>query len=516
MPSTVEQISPSRVKLTIELPFDDLKPSLDRAYAEIAQQVNIPGFRKGKVPARIIDQRFGRGLVLQEAINDALPDAYGKAVVEHQLAPLGQPEVEITQLEDGAVVMFTAEVDVRPDFTVPELSGIQVQVEKAEISDADLDERVDMLRQRFATYSEVDRAAAEDDVVVIDLLGRRDGEPVDEATADGISYKVGSQGMLEGLDDAVKGLKAGESATFTSTLVGGPLQGEEMDIDVTVQKVQQTDLPEIDDEFAQMVSQFDTVAEMKDDLRNGLEQSARFEQLADARDKVLEAVIEQLDFEVPERIAADEAQARKDQITQQLGQAGLTLETYLAESQEADSEEAFWADVEQRSAQALKAQLLLDKIADDDEIGVDQAELTQAIMRKAQANGTTPEQEANHMMEHNHMAEWMQEIRRGKALDKLVKGAVVADADGHVLDIARLENGEDGTTDEIVKPAKKTAAKKTTKKAAAKAAEPAEGEAAEVAEAAPAKKAAAKKTTKKAAKATEAVSDAEEAAPDAE
>lgn len=440
MPSTIEQLNPTRVKLTIEMPFADLQPSLDRAYRQIAEQVDIPGFRKGKVPARIIDQRFGRGMVLQEAINDALPDAYGKAVNEHKLAPLGQPEVEVVKLEDGNVVEFTAEVEVRPEFEVPDLSGISVSVDAEDIDEAAISERIELLRARFATVTDVDRPAAVGDVVVIDLLGTRDGEAVEEATAEEVSYKVGAEGMLEGLDEAVTGLRAGESTVFTSTLVGGSLAGEEMDIQVTVRKVQEQELPAVDDEFAALVSPFDTVDEMVADLRANLERQAKREQAADARDKVLEEVIGKVDFDLPENLRAAEVQARREQITSQLTQAGLTLEQYLAESKEADSPEAFWADVEARSGEALKAQLLLDKIADDDQISVEQAELTQAIIRKAVANNTTPEQEANHMMEHNHMLEWMQEIRRGKALDKLIKGATVTDSAGNVLNLDELDS----------------------------------------------------------------------------
>lgn len=205
MPSSLEKLSTNRVKLTIEMPFDELKPSLDKAYKDIANQVNVPGFRKGKVPAPVIDQRFGRGVVLQEAINDALPAAYGKAIEENTVVPLGQPEIEVTKLEDGEVVEFTAEVDVRPDFDLPDVSAISVEVPAVEVPDEDVDERVETLRQRFATNTEVERAAAKDDLVTIDLAGTRDGEALEDATASGVTYKVGSEGMLEGLDEAVTG-----------------------------------------------------------------------------------------------------------------------------------------------------------------------------------------------------------------------------------------------------------------------------------------------------------------------
>ncbi|NLT30540.1 MAG: trigger factor [Propionibacterium sp.] len=439
MPTTVEQLSPTRVKITVEVPFADLKPNLDKAYREIAQQINIPGFRKGKVPPPVIDQRFGRGVVLQEAINDALPELYGKAVDENDLKPLGQPEVDITKLEDGELVEFTAEVDVRPEVKLPDLGKIKVEVPTVEVSDSDLEEQIDVLRQRFATLNDVDRAAADGDVVTIDLKATKDGEDLDDAEAEGLTYRVGAGGMLDGLDEALTGLSAGESNDFSSTLVGGPDMGTEADIHVTVTKVQEQELPELDDEFAQMVSEFDTVEEMTADLRTGLERNARLEQAAKARDLVLEKILEEAPIELPEKLLADEVETRNNQIDQQLAAAGTTLAKYLeASDEEAETEEEFRADVAERATQALQAQILLDHVADEQEVGVEQEDLTAHIFRKAQQAGTTPEQEMQHMMEHNHLPEWMGEIRRGKALAWVVEQATVTDSDGNEIDLANL------------------------------------------------------------------------------
>ncbi|MGO4957967.1 trigger factor [Luteococcus sp. Sow4_B9] len=522
MPSTVEQLSPSRVKLTIDMPFEELKPSLDKAYAEIAQSVTIPGFRKGKVPAALIDQRFGRGMVLQEAINDALPEAYGQAIVEHKLVPLGQPEIDVTNLEDGKNVQFTAEVDVRPEFDLPEFSSISVEVEPTEVKDEDLEERIDTLRQRFATNTDVDRAAQDGDVVTIDLEGSQNGEVLEDATAEGIQYKLGSGGMLEGMDEAITGLKVGEDKTFTSKLLGGAHRDEDADIKVTVTKVQEQELPEIDDAFAQMVSQFDTAEEMRADLRKSLDNMARLEQAADARDKVLEAVIAQTEFELPQKIVEAEIEARKEQVLRQLGAAGLSVEQYLkdAEDETAETEDEFWAEIEKRSMDALKAQIVLDKLADENEYEVGQEELTQMIFTKAQQNGTSPEQEIQHMQEHNHLPEWMQEIRRSKALAEMVNAASIADTNGKVIDLNKMgpdgslvdSDDEDEADEAPAKkapakkapakkaPAKKTAAKKApAKKTAAKKTAAAEEKAdeSEAADEAPAKKAAAKKAPAK-------------------
>lgn len=450
MPSTVEKLGPNRAKLTIEIPFADLKPHLDKAYRDIAVQVNIPGFRKGKVPSAVIDQRFGRGMVLQEAINAALPDAYGAAVTESGLVPLGQPEIDVTKLEDNDVVEFTAELDVRPDFEVPAFSELSAEVEPLQADESGVDERIELMRQRFATRTDKDAAAAEGDVVTIDLVATIDGETVEDGTASGLSYKVGSGGMLEGLDEAVTGKSAGDEVEFTSELVGGPAQGQKADIKVTVTAVQDETLPEVDDEFAQMVSEFDTVDEMRADLTEAVVRMGRVDQLNAARDGVVSSLVEKTPFELPESMLAAEIEGRKQSITEQLAQAGLTIETYLAETEDetAESADEFWEQVAKNAETSLKAQVILDKLADEREVGVEQQELTEMLFRRAQASGSSPEQEMQHMMEHNHAPEWMAEIRRGKVLALMVNEATVTDTDGNTVDVAAVR--PDGTlaTDE--------------------------------------------------------------------
>ncbi len=453
MPSTVEKLSPTRVKLTVEIPFADLQPYLDKAYKEIAEQVNIPGFRKGKVPSTVIDQRFGRGVVLQEAINEAIPVAYNEAIDEAKVWPMAQPEVDVTKLEDKELVEFTAEVDVRPEVKLPDFKKVKVTVDAPESADDFTNERLELLRERFATTNEVDRAAKDGDVLSLDLVATQDGEVLPDATADGIAYKVGQErNMLEGLDEAVTGLKAGESKKFTSTLVGGQFRGQEADIEVTVQSVSEQELPALDDEFAQMISEFDTVEEMKEDLQKAAEQQVKAEQLANARDKVLEAVVEKTKFELPEAVLNGEKEARRADIERQLAQGGLTVEAYLeqAEDEDAETAEEFWASIDERSEQALRAQVILDVFADENKIDVSQQELTELIFRRAQQNGSSPQDEINHMMEHNHMPEWMQEIRRGKALADICAAATVTDTDGNAVDtsLPTPETAED-VADEV-------------------------------------------------------------------
>jgi trigger factor len=282
--SAVETLSPTRAKLTIEVPFEELKPSLDAAYKKIARQVNVPGFRRGKVPPVVIDRQVGRGAVLDEAINEALPKLYVEALQSNQLEPLAQPDIDITRFEDNQTLEFTAEVDVRPDIELPDYHGIEVTVDDATVTDEDVEQQLQSLRERFGTLTEVERPAAEGDFVVMDLVARQDGEIVEGAEVSDMSYQVGKGGMLEGLDENLVGMSAGDSRTFGSSLVGGDKLGENVDVEVLVSSVKEQELPGLDDDFAQTASEFDTVAELTEDVRTRLARGKRLEQAAAARD----------------------------------------------------------------------------------------------------------------------------------------------------------------------------------------------------------------------------------------
>ena len=329
MRSAVETLSPTRVKLTVEVPFEELKPSVEAAYRKIARQINVPGFRRGKVPPMVIDQRIGRELVLDEAVNDALPQFYLKALQDNDVQALSQPEVDVTDFTDGQELAFSAELDVRPQIQLPDYEGLEVSVDDLEVSDDDVEEQLQALRERFATLSSVDRPAEDGDFVTIDLAASRDGVAIEEAQASGMSYNVGSGTMLDGLDEAVRGLSAGDSATFASQLSGGELAGQDVDVEVRVQAVKEQQLPSLDDDFAQTASEFDTVDELREDLRARLERGKRLEQAAAARDAVLEALMERVEVPLPESAVEEEFQSWRQAIRDQLGYAGLNEEQYL-------------------------------------------------------------------------------------------------------------------------------------------------------------------------------------------
>ena len=444
MKSAVETLSPTRAKLTVEVPFDELKPSLDAAYKKIAQQISVPGFRKGKVPAAIIDRQIGRGAVLDEAINDALPKLYVQALQENDLQPLAQPEIDITELEDNDSLTFTAEVDVRPELTLPDLGGLEVSVDDIEVTDAEVEEQVQTLRERFGTLLDVDRAAADGDFVVIDLTARRDGEVVEGGEASGVSYQIGRGGMIDGLDEALVGLTNDETTTFSSSLAGGDLEGQDVEVEVKLVGVKEQQLPELDDEFAQMASEFDTVEELTEDVRTRLGNSKRLEQASAARDAVLEKVLDLTEVPVPEAVVAEELQARRQSVEQQLSFAGMTMEQYLDNEKQTIDE--FEAELEKRVRDAVAAQFVLDEVAKAEEIGVEQQELTEHMLRRAQQSGQNPNEYVQHMMEHNHIPELVAEVVRGKALAVVVERATVTDASGNPVELKNLRG--DGTIGE--------------------------------------------------------------------
>jgi trigger factor len=388
----------------------------------------------------------GRGAILDQAINDALPQLYIQALQDNDLQPLAQPEIEVTRLEDNQSLEFTAEVDVKPEIELPAYDDLTAEVEDVTVSDDEVEEQVQALRERFATLVDVDRAAADGDFVVIDLVAQQDGATVDGAELTGMSYKVGRGGMLDGLDEALAGMMAEEEKTFSSQLVGGDLVGQDVEVRVKVSKVQEQELPELDDEFAQLASEFDTVEELTADVRERLGRGKRLEQAAAARDAVLEAFLERVDVPLPETVVTDELNSRRSNIEQQLAYAGIPLEKYLED--EGQTEEEFEADLERRVRDAVVAQLLLDEVATKEELGVSQDELQEHLLRRAQQSGEDPQAFINHMLEHNHIPEMVQEIRRGKALAQLVESATVTDASGNVLDLKNLR--PDGTIGEPV------------------------------------------------------------------
>jgi trigger factor len=420
--SATTNINPTRVKLEVEVPFEELQPDIKAAYKRIAGQVTVPGFRKGKVPPAIIDQRIGRPVVLEEAVNQALPKLYGDALRENELEPLGQPEVDVDDIVDGEDLKFSAELSIRPDIELSGWEGIEVEVDDIDVSDDAVSERLDALRSRFGTLTGVDRAAAEGDFVQIDLNATDDGEPVEGGQATGVSYQIGRGGLIDGLDEAITGLSAGDSTAFRSTLVGTH-DGQEVDVAVTVSGVKEQELPDLDDEFAQLASEFDTLDELRDDLRLQVENAGRLEQAAAARDKVLEALLEKAgEVPVPEELISSQ------------------VEEHLSDGH---GEEGHREEYEQNLRDGMRQQFVLDELVSSEEIQPTPEDLTSYVLQQAARSGMDPNQLAQQLQSSGNLPAVVADVSRGRALALVVEKAIVVDASGNPVELGRLR--EDGS-----------------------------------------------------------------------
>ncbi len=438
--SSIETLSPTRVKLAVEVPFDELKSSLDEAYKAIGSQVRVPGFRPGKVPARIIDQRVGRAAVLEEAINKALPKAYSDAVRESGVKALGQPEIEVTKLEDNDHLAFTAEVDVRPEITVPAYDGLAVAVEDAVVTDAEIAEQFEELRARFGTLKGVEREVRAGDFVSLDLSAAVDGTEVEGGTAQGLSYEVGSGNLIDGLDEAITGKSAGDSATFSSKLAYGEHSGSDAEITVVVNSVKERELPEADDEFAQLASEFDTLDELKADLKARLDRVKVLGQGAEARDKVLELLVSQTEVPLPESAVQAEIDWRQHDVVHQLGHDDDAFDRYL--QTEGKTKDEFTAELREIAEKSVKTQFILDSIADAEAVSVSDAELTEYIVRQAQRYNMAPQEFADQIVQAGNIAALVADVRRNKALAAVLESASVSDSSGNPVDLSSLATPE--------------------------------------------------------------------------
>ncbi|MCB4207375.1 trigger factor [Arthrobacter sp. UM1] len=462
MKSAVETLNPTRVKLTVEVPFEELKPSIDKAYKQVAEQISIPGFRKGKVPSSVIDQRIGRGYVYEQAINEGLNGWYASALEEQDLQPLSRPEVDITDAPDpekkSGDLKFQLEIDVRPTVELPSLSDLEVEVDSVKVEDKDVDAALDELRGRFGTLKTVDRPAKKDDFLTIDLTAKVDGDEVDSA-AD-LSYQVGSGTMLEGMDEAVTGLSEGEDAIFTTKLAGGEHAGQDAEVKVVVKAVKTRELPEADDDFAQMASEFDTIAELRESTKTQVEQQKRMEQGVQARDKVMDALIEKVEVPVPDSFIDEQV----DQHFQQDGSEGHDSEDHRKE-------------VRENTVAAFKREVILDAVLEQNDVEVGQQELIDYIFQTSQQYGMDPQQFAQIIDQAGQLPMVIADVRRNKALSKVVESAKVKDSAGNAVDLSEVlgtqeeaaEGSEDAAEakDEKKADAKKSAPKKSTAKSSA-------------------------------------------------
>ncbi|MFV9635792.1 trigger factor [Mycobacterium neumannii] len=451
MKSTVEKLSPTRVRINVEVPFTELEPDFDRAFAQLAKQVRLPGFRPGKAPRKLLEARVGREAMLDQVVSEALPGRYSEAVTSSEVQPLGQPEIEITNKEYGKDLTFTAEVDVRPEIELPDLSELTLTVDAIEVTDDEVDAELQTLRARFGTLTGVERAAENGDFVSIDLSATVDGQELAEAATEGLSHEVGSGQLIDGLDEAIVGLKEGETRVFTTKLAAGEHAGEDAQVTVTVKSVKERELPEPDDEFAQLASEFDTMDELKESLVEQVRRVKRVQQAEKIRDKVLETLLEQVEVPLPENVV----QAQVDDALHNAIHGLDHDEARLAEALEAQgsSREQFDADNRTNAEKAVKTQLLVDAIADKLDVQVGQNDISERLMLMSQQYGLQPQQLIQSLQQNNQLPALFADVRRGLALAAVVEAATVKDSDGNVIDTTEFFGRSEEQTDEAAEEA---------------------------------------------------------------
>jgi trigger factor len=416
--SNVETLSPTRVKISVEVAFEELSPYIAEAFKKLASQINVPGFRKGKVPAAMVEQRVGRAAVLDEAINSALPEFYGQAAREHSLLVIGRPVVDIKQFNDNEKLEFTVEVSVRPEVTLPDFSKITVTVDNAEVKEEDLNEQIDELRARFGTLHTVERATKTGDFVTVDLTARIDGAEVDGGKANDISYEVGSNRMIDGLDEALIGMSAGDTKTFTTQLVGQK-DDEKGDVEIVLKVVKERELPPVDDAFAKLASEFDTIAELKADFTERLTRLKKLEQGAQARDLLVEKLLNELTIEVPDDLVLEEVNSHLE------GEGRLEDAVHRAE-------------VDKEVRDGIKSEFLLDSIVKAEDVQITEIELTDYLVRMSQRYGMGPEQFAQELQKAGQITQVIAEVTRAKALASVLARISVVDKNGTKIELEEL------------------------------------------------------------------------------
>jgi trigger factor len=416
--SAVESISATRVRISIDVDFTDLEPHVKRAYQSISERVVIPGFRKGKVPRAMIDQRVGRGTVLDEAINNALPDFYTQAARENDVLVVGRPTVDIKELKDNELVKFEVEVDIRPEIKLPDFSKLEVSVDDVKVTDKDVEDQIEALRIRFGTLTTVEKDAASGDFVSIDLVARVDGKEIEGGSANGISYEVGSNRMIDGLDAALEGMKVEESKKFNAPLVGMK-EGETGEVEVTLKAVKKRELPELNDEFAKLASEFETLKELEADVRERLTRLKSMEQGAQARDNLLKLLLDTVEIPVPENLVNDEVHDH------------LEKENRL-------EDETHRKEVTEEVTSSVRGDFLLDAIVKSEEVQVSEAELTEYLIRTAARYQMTPDQFVQQITQAGQVATLMAEVARTKGLAVVLERVTVKDASGNKVDLSAL------------------------------------------------------------------------------
>lgn len=430
MQTTVETTEPHTVKLTIEVPPEQVDKDLDLTYRSIAREIKIPGFRPGKAPKPIIDAQVGRDVVLEEYVHSSVPSYFRSAVTDEDLAPIGDPEVDVEQLETGKPFIFTAVVEVRPrlELTEADYKGVKVERPSSEVTDDDVEEWIERLRRQFAELEPAERPVQEGDFVTVNVTVRRDGEELEQLTREDYLYSVGSQELGEAMDTELPGKKPGDILEFADTLPDRfpeEIAGAQVAFTVLVKDVKSLKLPDADDGFAKTASEFDTMDQLRDDLREKIHEVKEREVQGVVRDRVLQALIDTVEVELPESLIEEETAHRVHHAEERAQRYGVTLDQML-ELQGWDRDRLA-EDSRDHAVRAIKADLVLEGVARAEKIEVSADELGAEISGLAQAYGRDPKEMARQLDRTGQIVSLAGDIIRTKALDILVEHADISE-----------------------------------------------------------------------------------------
>lgn len=439
--TTVETVEPNKVRVSVTVPAAEFEKAVDAAFRKIAREVRVPGFRPGKAPRRILEQRVGVEAAREQALRDALPEYYEQAITDEDVDVIAMPEIEITAGADDGDVAFDAVVEVRPVVTVVGYDALRVEVPNPEVGDDVVDAQVDALRERSAELTGSDDPLVDENFALVDIKGSRDGEAIDPLSASDFLYEVGSGMLVPELDDQLRGTRPGAVLSFTATLDGrfGELEGSEVTFDVVVKDAKRKVLPEVTDDWVSEVSDFETVGALRDDVRTRMSLISRVQAQMTVRDKVLQAAAALVDIEVPEALVNTEMERRLHDLAHRLEPQGMTIPQYLAMT--GQDQQAFVDELRGACTEAVRADLALRSVVAQEAIAVDEAEIDEEVTRLAERMGEKPARVRKDLEKRGAIDALRSDLARGKALRFLVDHAVVVDEDGNAVDLT-LPEGE--------------------------------------------------------------------------
>ncbi|MPZ88766.1 MAG: trigger factor, partial [Nitriliruptorales bacterium] len=429
--TSVERVDDTKVKLSVTVEAKRVDAAINDAARELAQQVRVPGFRPGRVPRRVLESRLGKGALMEEAVRDALPQFYTEAVESEDLLVVGPPEFDVQTFVSGEDAAFTATVEVRPEIDVPDYASLQIPHPEWEVTEQETEAQLDELRERFAEVETVQRPAQAGDLVVVTVNADRNGQRVEDASVEDTLYEIQDPEQSgQVLDRELAGSSAGAILKFTDTYgpdAGEDLAGQAVSFTAIVKEVKTKSLPDLNDDFALTASEFDTIDELRDDVRRNMGRQKRAYARQALRGKVVEAVADLVEVPLPSSLIEQEKRFRLVRLTQQAEAYGLSFEQYLQATN--TTQEQLLSQLESETRATVKAQLVVDRIGREQGLEIGQHDLGEEIAFQAARMGRDPQELADFMAaSQERLSALVADAFRRKTIDHLLDSVQVLSA----------------------------------------------------------------------------------------